>query len=290
MKNYKCLVCGNVILNFNETNICPHCNCEIHKDIILKTNPIKVLKYKVFINCLNNDFNKNILLLENTYNNLYLEYFKMFTFKILNKQYDENIFFSNKYEYTEEELDFVINHMIEKRKIFNNENVYNYINNIPNNEKYLKILNNINNINEKIKEKDLRTLLFDKTVIPVQSKYESRKKEGKAFLAVSCILYVLLIVIVLLMFDKSIKYQMMNIVLLLPSYILTTSISKIFFKKDKIYINLLIFIFVFYFSTLICSFMCTNHDTNFIISHFNGLINTPADLIESLMNTMEGQL
>jgi hypothetical protein len=212
----------------------------------------------------------------------------MYSFKVLNQEYDELSFFNSEFKYSNDDLDRVINHMIEHIGMFSKENVLLMVQKSENKDKYIEAINNIGSFNEKVKEKDLRDLLFSKTFIPVKQKNKTRKQEGSALFLLSMILYVLFIVIVLLMMDKDIKYQMMNIVLLIPSFILTKGLSKLLLKKDNFIYLIISFMVLYYITTLICSFMCKNYESNVFVEHFLGIINTPIDLFKSLFERMEG--
>ena len=86
MKKYQCLVCG---FDINESDVkCSNCNSIIDMDIITSKDPIKTIKHTIKINFLNNEYKKNISLLEKTDNELLLEYYKMFSYK---EQFSSNI-------------------------------------------------------------------------------------------------------------------------------------------------------------------------------------------------------
>lgn len=282
MKKYKCTICGGEVTVKDDIYTCINCKTIQDKDILFKENPLKLKQLKAKNNILNREFKKNIDLLDDTNDNLLLEYYKLYSYKALNKDYDESNFYNFNKSYTSEELDIVILHMLEHNMFFSNEDIELLINKSQNKEKYIKILNNIYNTeNEKTIEKDLRELLFPKTIIPQAKKKNKRKADGKRLLILSLVLFILFIGITLIFINDEIKYEIMNISLIIPSYVLVKSLSKFIFKKDNIYILIGMFIVIYFDISFILSLFVTNFDTN-IISHFMGIIKTPYELIKAM--------
>ena len=285
MKKYQCLVCG---WNINETDTkCPNCNNEIDMDIITKSDNIKVMKYNSKMNILNFEFKNNITLLQNTENELLLEYYKMYSYKNLNKEYDESIFFDKSYKYTNEELDEVILHILEHYKLYNINNINKIIDKSKNKNKHLDILNSINNESyQKPIENDLRNLLFNKVVIPNTKPYDPKIEDGKSYIKISILLYVVFIAIVLLFSGSDIRNQMMNLAFIIPGITLSKAISKLILKKKNIFITILLFIGILYVTTFIYYIIVNGFSTSMFIDHIKSLFNTPKDLIEILIERL----
>ena len=142
MKKYQCLVCGFDIYEHQEK--CSNCNTVIDMEIITKTDNIKTLKYNAKTNINNLQFRNNISLLENTENELLLEYYNMYTYKCLLKSYDEDYFFNNNFKYLNEELDEVILHILEHHKLYSMDNIKKIIDRSNQKSKYTSILSDIN--------------------------------------------------------------------------------------------------------------------------------------------------
>lgn len=285
MKKYQCLVCG---WDINEIDTkCPNCNNKIDMDIITKSDNIKVMKYNSKMNILNFEFKNNITLLQNTENELLLEYYKMYSYKNLNKEYDESIFFDKSYKYTNEELDEVILHILEHYKLYNINNINKIIDKSNNKNKYLDILNSINNdIYQKPIENDLRNLLFNKVVIPNTKPYDSKIEDGKSYIKISILLYVVFIAIVLLFSGSDIRNQMMNLAFIIPAITLSKAISKLILKKKNIFITILLFIGILYITTFIYYIIINGFSTSMFIDHIKSLFNTPKDLIKVLIERL----
>lgn len=284
MKKYKCTICGGEVTVKDDIYTCLNCRTIQDKDILFKTNPLKLKQLKAKNNILNREFKKNIALLDDTDNNLILEYYKLYSYKALNKEYDDSNFYHFNKPYTSEELDIVILHMLEHNIFFTEENIDLLINKSQNKEKYIKIKNNIyNNDLEKTIEKDLRELLFSKTIIPQAKKKNKRKADGKRLLILSLVLFILFIGITLIFINDEIKYEIMNLGLIIPSYILVKSLSKFIFKKDNIYILIAMFIVTYYIISLMLSLFITTFDTNIIVGHFMGIIKTPYELAKAII-------
>ena len=282
MKKYQCLVCG---FDINESDVkCSNCNSIIDMDIITSKDPIKTIKHTIKINCLNSEYKKNISLLEKTDNELLLEYYKMFSYKMLNKTYNEDNFFTSDFKYQDEELDEVISHILEHNFIYNNSNIELIINKSKHKNKYLDILNSINSDEyQKPKENDLRTLLFNEVKIPQTKEYNATFEEGKSYITLSIILYIIFIAVVLLFVPSDLRNQVMNLALIVPGITLSKALSKIIYKKKTPINTFIIFILILYVTTLLYYIISNGFSGNMFVDHIKSLINTPSDFIKILI-------
>lgn len=274
----KCYICGNKI-DIEKNRVCPFCQTNLDIDIVSKSNKIKLLKYEMLIYFTNHEFNKIILFLNNTYNSMLLEYFKLFSYKSLNKQYETSLFI-DKYDYSDEELHFIINHALENTNIFNVEDIEYLISLSKTKDIYISRLNN-NEENTKIKEKELRDILFSLTTIPDQEPFDSTKREGVAFVILASIIYITFILFILIFTSSEQKYYAFNISFIIPSFILTIGIKRI--KKYNMIISLILFILILYVSTLIPFFIYNNVEITFLLDHFLGLLTSPLQLFKDII-------
>lgn len=282
MKKYQCLVCGFDIYEHQEK--CSNCNTIIDMDIITKTDNIKTLKYNAKTNINNLEFKNNIQLLENTLNELLLEYYKMYSYKCLLKSYNEDTFFNNNFKYLNEELDEVILHILEHHKLYSIENIKKIIDKSNKKSKYLSILNDINsNTYQKPIENDLRNLLFNNVSIPKTKEYNANKEEGKSYLFLSIVLYIVFIAIVLLFCAADIRNPMMNAALIIPSIVLSKGLCKLILKKKNLAFTLLMFIVSIYLTTFIYYLIVNGFEGNFFINHIKSLFNTFSDIFKTLI-------
>jgi len=294
MKKYKCLVCGWDINDLD--NKCPNCNSNIDMDIITNTAKIKTLKYNSKLNIMNFNYKSNIILLQDTNNELLLEYYKMFSYKLLNKQYDESEFFDKQYKYTNEELDEVILHILEHRKLYSLDNINKIIDKSNTKNKYLDILQSINSPNyQKPIENDLRNLLFNQVSIPKTKAYDSSLEEGKSYILLSITLYIIFIAVVLLFSGSDIRNQVMNLALIIPGITLSKALIKIIYKYNIKYKNnkiisfiftILIFLGIYYITTFIYYIIVNGFSSSMFLDHIKSLFNTPSDLIEILIERL----
>lgn len=308
MKKYKCPICGDNTLPLDDkNNYCNNCLSVIDLELINKSNKIKVLKNNILIYLTNREYNKAITFLSDTYNNLLLEYYKLFSYTCINKEYDINKLYNEQLEYTQEELDIIINHIFENYKLLSFIDISYFISKCDNKNKYLDILNNINNHeSDKIKEKEFREILFHKTKVPFASKYDSRKREGFSLLIIALILNVVfnvLVVIISLILKNSLGGWNSKISLYLgivgsyvPCIPFTKGLTKLIFKKNNLLISLLfyigsVYIYTFMFdltmTSLINSISLEDFSIKFLIDHFINIINSPIKLIMELVKNME---
>ncbi len=285
MKKYHCLIC-NSLVNENETH-CSYCHSEINQDIVFKRDSIEVLKHNVKLNAIACEYKRNLNLLIETYDELVLEYYKMYCSKAINKPYNETDFFDKKLNYTDEELDMVIVHMIEHSYLFTMEKIKAFSKLSKSHEKILRIIENIEvNEDKKGEDKDLRELLFTKTVVPSLKPIDPYYKEAKSFLYISIILYIVLYLVVILVFDKTIQYELMNITFILPSVILARALTRYILKKKNIFFTILMFISIYYSSTLLGSIIWNGIDFNIFFNHMKNIIKTPEQLIKALIERL----
>lgn len=291
MKQNKCYICGNNIdLEKNQT--CPFCLTSLDKDIILKTDKVKTLKHNMMIYFINKEYSKIIVFLDNNYNSLLLEYFKSYSYIQLNKPYTTKLY-NDDLLYTEDELDYIINNILENTNIFNNTDILKLISKSKNKDYYLNILNNPT-IYSKHKETILRIKLFPLTTIPETKQYDSTKQEGIALIILSGIAYILIALLIIIFTSKDMQYYMFNILYIIPSICLTCGIIKIIplkqlFKNKYLssLIIILLFIFILYLSTLPSFLIYNDVKITFIFDHFMGIITTPIEIIKQLPNESE---
>lgn len=284
MKSYKCLVCGNKISSKEEHDIiCPHCHSKNDIDILLKKDKLKVLKYDTYIYLINKEFKKIILFLDDTYNSLLLEYFKIYSHIKLNKEYDETIFYNKELDYTDQELDLVINHMFENSDIFDISKIMIIINKSNNKDKYINAIDNLNTINEKYKEKELRELLFHRTKVYELTKYDGLKREGKVFIYVSIALYILTTLLILLFTQKEAKYDMLVLTYILPSYLLSAGVNKAFIRLKSKFFIFIMFAGTLYITTFLWFIVFEGVSLDMYIKHFIEIIKSPIDLFKTLL-------
>lgn len=290
MKN-RCPICGYPI-NINENDKiekCQNCNSDIDLDILLKRDSLKLKKRKIRINAINKEFDKNIFLFEENSNDLFIEYYKLYCAKELNEPNDEFLFFNSEFQYIEKENIEVALHMIEHHELYNYDNIVRFINQYTEEkDKLLTILEKINDkTNEKTEEKDLREQLFSHTFIPLSAKkYDSRRLEGKSFIFLSILLYIIFVIGVVLTADKEIIYSMLNLSLIIPTLVLTSGISKTALKKNNILIFILMFIVLYYFISLIVTIPYHNDEGFVLYTHLKAILYTPVDLIVTLSERM----
>lgn len=298
MKTNKCYICGNNI-DIESTLICPYCQTNLDKDIILKTNKIKTLKQEMMIYFINKEYSKIIIFLDNTYNSLLLEYFKYYSYIKLNKPYITKLF-DNTLSYSEDELDYIINNILENMNVFNKRDILNLISKSHNKDYYINIINNPI-VYSKNKETELRKKLFPLTTIPEIEPYDSTKQEGIAFIILSIITYILLALLIIIFASKEMKYYMFNILYIIPSMLLTSGIIKIIPQNGIIktkqnnklikllpsIITILLFILILYISTLPSFLIYKDVKVTFIFDHFKELITTPIEIIKQFPNESE---
>lgn len=288
MKKYQCLVCGFDIYEHQER--CTNCNTVIDMDIITKTNKIKTLKYTVKTNINNLEFRNNISLPEDTENELLLEYYKMYSYKCILKDYNEDFFFNSNFKYTNEELDEVILHILEHHKLYSISNINKIIDKSNKKNKYLEILNSINtDIYQKPIENDLRNLLFNHVSIPKTQEYNANREEGKSYLFLSIVLYIAFIAIVLLFCAKDIRNPMMNAALIVPSIVLSKGLCKLILKKKNLAFTLLMFIVSIYLTTFIYYIFANGFEGNFFVNHIKSLFSTFGDIFKVLIERLGEQ-
>lgn len=284
MKIYKCLVCGNSIQIKNSQDvICPNCNSHNDVDIVLKKDKLKVLKYDTYIYLINKEFKKITIFLDNTYNSLLLEYFNLYSHIRLNKEYNDQKFYNDTLDYTDQELDLIINHMFENLDIFDISKIMVMINKSNNKEKYINAINNLNNINEKYKEKELRELLFHRTKTYELLKYDGLKREGKVFVIISIVLYILTTLLILIFTQREAKYDMLVLTYIIPSYLLSSGINKMFIKLKSKFFVFVMFIATLYTSTLLWYIVFNGLTIDVFFQHLIEIIKSPIDLIKTLL-------
>ena len=287
MKKYQCPICGKMTEIDETIKKCNNCNTLINKELLNDETGEKKVKLGIAINALNRDFKTILTKTETLKNDLYIEYYKMYASKCLELNYEEDDFFNHIIDISLDEQKTIILHMLEHIDIYNNKKVEEFINKTENNEYYLDILNTIKTLeSEKIIEKEIRETHFSKTIIPYTKQIDNNKTEGKAFILLSCLLYVVFILIVLIFTDKDIKYQMFNISFIIPSLILLSGINKLLIKKKNIIISILLFIVIYYVSTLLITIPYQKQEINIFVDHFLGIINTPIDLLMILGERM----
>lgn len=295
MKKIMCPICGDNTQPFNnDSNYCSNCNSVIDLDLINKTNKIKVLKNKTLIYVINREFNKAITFLTDTYNNLLLEYYKAYCYISLNKEYDINNLYNEQLEYTEEELDILINHIFENYDSLKEINIIYFIKKTNNENKYLTILNNINNHNQdKVYEKDFREILFHKTFVPTINTYNSRKREGFSFLLIGFIFNIINILIGFILLFQIIKcnikivYPLMILLNYIPSIIIVVGASKLILKNKNLFISILLFIVTIYINTFGFTLITQGLSLTLFMDHFLSLFTSPFIFIFELVKSMD---
>lgn len=286
MKKVKCLICGeNIIINEENITTCPQCKNEIDLDLLTKKDKIKTLKHEALTYIINNEYNKVITFIDNNYNSLLLEYYKMFSYISLKKEYNKDLFYNANLNYTSEELYNIIIHMIEHQDMFINEEIMQMIEKSEDKKILLDILNNkLTGEAERIKEQELRILLFNKTVIPQVKPYDRRKREGLAFMIISVIIYIVSFLLVLFFTDQTIKYYLFNVITIFISILLAIGIMKYKFKKNNIYLTILMVIGLLYVLTLPGLLFSDSYN---LLNHHVGLIKSPVELFVTLLEGME---
>ena len=286
MKKGKCLICGGVISLENENiSKCPICNASINYSLIAKTDKVEQLKHDALMYTINKEYKKLLIFIDNNYNNLLLEYYRMFSnFKLGNK-YDKSNFLNSKLQFNNLELDIIINHMLENQDVFSDEDILTLINKSNSKDKYISILKiNKDKEYEKTREKDLRELLFSKTQVPVVKEIDRTKEENKLMIVVSLSIYILLFLFVLIFTNKTLKYSLFNLLCIIPSLFLTKPLSLLIFKNNKLITRIIVFVLTIYLLT-IPSLLFTN-DYN-LINHIIGLIKSPIEFFEVLIERMQ---
>lgn len=286
MKKIKCLICGEQIkIEEQVISNCPYCNTKLEYNLKLSENKIEQLKYEALMYIINKEYKKLLLFIDNNNNNLLLEYYRMFSYICLNKQYDKNLFFSLTLNYTEEELDMIILHMLENKQLFSDDEILLLINKSKNKEKYLDILNcNKASEYEKIKEKDIRETLFSKTKVPNIKEKDKEKEENKAKIIISTILYITFFLMVLIFTKKDLKYYLFNLLTIIPCIILCNSLPKLIFKDNGLIIRIFFFIILLFVLTI--PGLLFTKDYN-IINHIIGLVKSPFEFFEILIEGMK---
>lgn len=298
MKTNKCYICGNNI-DAESSLICPYCHTNLDSDILLKTNKLKTLKQEMLIYFINKEYSKIIIFLDNTHDSLLLEYFKNYSCIKLNK-INKTTLYNNDLIYTEDELDYVINNMLENKDVFNKQDILKLISKSNNKDYYLNRLNNPS-LYSKNKENEIRKKLFSLTTIPEVEQYDSTKQEGIAFIILSIITYILIALLIIIFSSKEMKYYMFNILYIIPSVILTSGITRVIpydriiknkednklIKFVKPLFTILLFIIVFYLSTLPSFLMFNDVKITFIFDHFKGMLTTPIEIFKQLPNERE---
>lgn len=286
MKKYYCLVCKSVITEHD--TYCSNCHTEINRKIIFEKNNLESLKHNIKMYIISKEYKRCLNLLIDTNNQLVLEYYKMFCSKMLSNAYDETNFFDKKLEYTNEELDEIILHMIEHHTLFDINKIKTLASLSENNEKLVKILNKIETNEEMLgKDRELRENLFKRTIVPELKPVNSYYKEAKSYLYLSIVLYVILYLLVIILVNKDIKYQFMNISFILPTILLSKSLTRYILKKKNILFSILIFVITYYLTTLIGSLIWNEINFNIFINHFKAIINTPKHLIAILIERLK---
>lgn len=285
MNKVKCLVCGEQIkiTNDNISN-CPCCNSSIAYELSLENDRTKQLKHEALIYIINKEYKKLLLFIDNNYNNLLLEYYRMFSFLSLDKEYNKDLFYSLKLEYTDEELDTIILHMLENKQLFSDDEILLLVNKTKNNEKFLDILNsNRTSDYEKTKEKDLREKLFSKTIVPIIKEKNKTKEENITLTILGIGIYILSFLIVLIFTKNELKYSFFNLLTIIPCIILCNSLPKLFLKDNRVLIKVALFVLLLFVLT-IPSLLFTN-DYN-ILNHIIGVLKSPLEFFETLIEGM----
>ena len=97
MKKGKCLICGGVISLENENiSKCPICNASINYSLIAKIDKVEQLKHDALMYTINKEYKKLLIFIDNNYNNLLLEYYRMFSNLKLGNKYDKSNFLNSK--------------------------------------------------------------------------------------------------------------------------------------------------------------------------------------------------
>ncbi len=293
MKKYKCIICGNIINLNNDKNItCEKCNTNYEYSFITKENKIKVLQKNIELLIINQEYNKANIYLDNTHNNILLEYYKVFVNRNLNKKYDDNKLFDFNYDYTNDELDVLLKHMIEHSYVFTNTEIEKLIQKSSNLDYYIMMLSNINNskFDKTIKEKELREKLFNKVNIIKMDKEDNRKKDGVYISLFSVALLIIFFAFIALFGNINIKYELINISFIIPCIILTIGLSKVLMKKDNKYISILMFILLYYALTIPGFLMFDNIETNFFVDHFMGIIKSLFEIMMEYLGDIEDEI
>lgn len=282
MKKTKCLLCGGMIDISNNPTSCPHCQNSINYDLVTKTNKIELLKHDALMYIINNEYNKLLIFIDNNHNNLLLEYYRMYSYISLNKQYDKTKFYNNSLKYTDDELETIINHMIEHQYMFIKEDILQVINKSKNKNKYISILDKQQD--EKVKEKELREKLFIKTKIPEAKETDFTKQEGISYIIIGSIIYIAFFLIVLIFTNKDLKYSLLNLLSIIPSILITRGIVRLYINKNKILFSILIFIGLLFIITLPGLIFSEKYN---ILTHIIGIIKSPIEFFTILAEGMK---
>jgi len=234
IQNKQCLICGRKLKRLSGQ--CKNCKSEINTALYSKNNELEIKKYRAKINAINCEFERNVSLLEYTNNELILEYYKMYSYKLLNKEYDENIFFDNNYKYTFKELDTVILHILEHNYLYNISNIEKIIDLSNNKDKYFELLNKIQNKEDEIsKEKQLYNNLINNIEIPKQKKFNATFEEGKSFIWFAILVFIIELCLV---FFTKIRYFF---ALIPTAILLSMGLTRLIIRRKSFWFGLLMF-------------------------------------------------
>lgn len=284
MKKLKCLICGEELYLKDELKACPTCGNVINYTLITKSNKIEVLKHDALIYITNREYNKLLLFIDNNQNNLLLEYYRMFSFLALQKQYDKTKFYSFTLNYSQEELDTIILHMIEHNYMFDIEDIKKTIEKSNCSTKYLNLLMTINNENEKVKEKDLREQLFTKTKVITAKEKDNFKANSITLIIFGGILHVLIYFFVGLFSRPEIQYSFITMLCILPSVMTAIGVARLLKVHDSVILIILMTIGCTYILSLPGLFFSNDYT---ILNHHIGVLKAPFEFFKTLMEGMK---
>lgn len=281
-EKYVCPYCGQI--NSNK-EICINCNHNMHIDMFKDEIQEDYFNIKIFIN--NNDFYKILDICKKYPNNLYYEYFKMYASLSLEKEYNQNTFFQNKYTYTSDELNNVCYHLLEKKTMYDISNIKEFYNKYDFKDK--EILNKAldNEFDEQVMEKDLREELFPLTkTLPVNQKIRLFKHGNIYLLILSFILLILFTGITLIVTEKELQYEMLIVALIIPTIFLSKSFTRIVIKKNNLLINIIVFLVIYYMITYLITLPFHEFNLESLYIHLKRIIFTPFVLVKTMHERM----
>lgn len=288
MKKNICPICGvEVFVSNEETTICENCFTKLDNELILKTDKLKLDKFNVNLYALNCQYHKILETVNESCNDLFLQYYKIFALLSLKKEYDYNLLLNNDYNYNNQDLEKIILHMIEFIKLYSFDFITKFIDKYNYKVDYFKkILSLTKKSDQKLVEKDLREKLFNTTVILESKKMSKNKEEGKSILLLGIILFIIFTIIVYISSDKELKYSMLNISAIIPCFVISKGLNLLITKKKNIIITIILFALIFYFLTLLITIPYNPQESNIFVDHLKGIGLSPYDLLKTIMERM----
>lgn len=279
MKQYiKCPFCGQK--NRNEETICNNCH-----QLLNMIDDVDYFNLQIYLNTY--DYYKIMELSFQHSTSLLYQYFNIYACIALNKECNYNDLITNDYQI--EHLDMICNHILENHCLYTTEFISAFFNkyNIQKKDYVLNVINNINYDQEKVIEKDLREQLFNKTaLLPLNVKNKPLKHKYLYLLLLSLVLLIIFTFVTILTTEEGLRYEMLNISLIIPSVFLSQCFNKIVIKHQNVIVNIISFIITYYIITYLITIPYHAISWESFYTHGQRILFTPFVLVKTLHERM----